>query len=118
MTQANNPLHGIKLEALLTDLVEYYGWEELGDRIDVRCFKNDPSMKSSLRFLRKTLWAREKVEYLYLKMNKLPLPAHKPRDDGYQASDKTRRAANDKTAAKQSKDSNDDAQVNANIWGN
>ncbi|MFT5235143.1 MAG: hypothetical protein ACI90A_000506 [Shewanella sp.] len=117
MTQANNPLHGIKLEALLTDLVEHYGWEGLGDRIDVRCFKNDPSMKSSLRFLRKTLWAREKVEYLYLKMNKLPLPAQKPRDDGYQASDKSRRAASHKATDKQSKDSNDDAQLNANIWG-
>ncbi|ABV36221.1 conserved hypothetical protein [Shewanella sediminis HAW-EB3] len=117
MTQANNPLHGIKLEDLLTDLVDHYGWEELGSRIDIRCFNHDPSIKSSLRFLRKTLWAREKVEYLYLKMNKLPLPARKPRDDGYQASDKTLRAAKDRTTAKPNKDSNDDTQVNANIWG-
>ncbi|MCL1059325.1 VF530 family protein [Shewanella gelidimarina] len=117
MTQANNPLHGIKLETLLTELVERYGWEELGDRIDVRCFKHDPSIKSSLRFLRKTLWAREKVEYLYLKTNKLPLPARKPRDDGYQASDKTLRTANNKAIDKPSKDSNDDTQINANIWG-
>lgn len=117
MTQANNPLHGIKLEDLLTDLVDHYGWEELGSRIDIRCFNNDPSIKSSLRFLRKTLWAREKVEYLYLKMNKLPLPAKKPRDDGYQASDKTLRAAKNRATAKPNKDSNDDTQVNANIWG-
>lgn len=115
MTQTNNPLHGIKLESLLTDLVEHYGWEELGDRINVRCFKHDPSMKSSLRFLRKTLWAREKVEYLYLKMNKLPLPAQKPQDDGYQASDKSRRAASNKT--KTTTGSNDDSRVNTDIWG-
>lgn len=74
MTQANNPLHGIKLETIITDLVERYGWEELGERIKIRCFTHDPSIKSSLRFLRKTDWAREKVEYLYLKANKLPLP--------------------------------------------
>ncbi|AVV82813.1 hypothetical protein SPWS13_1002 [Shewanella putrefaciens] len=77
MTQANNPLHGIKLETIVTDLVERYGWEELGERIQIRCFTHDPSIKSSLRFLRKTDWAREKVEYLYLKANKLPLPHRK-----------------------------------------
>ena len=81
MTQANNPLHGIKLEDLLTDLVDHYGWEELGSRIDIRCFNHDPSIKSSLKFLRKTPWARDKVEYLYLKMNKLPLPAPKTYTD-------------------------------------
>ena len=81
MTQANNPLHGIKLEDLLTDLVDHYGWEELGSRIDIRCFNHDPSIKSSLKFLRKTPWARDKVEYLYLKMNKLPLPAPKAYSD-------------------------------------
>ncbi|WP_065188503.1 VF530 family DNA-binding protein [Shewanella woodyi] len=118
MTQANNPLHGIKLEALLTDLVEHYGWEGLADRIDVRCFKNDPSMKSSLRFLRKTLWAREKVEYLYLKMNKLPLPAKKPREDGYQSSDKAlRKAANKRAENTTDSDKKGDGQVNADIWG-
>ena len=79
MTQANNPLHGIKLEDLLNDLVDHYGWEELGQRIDIRCFNHDPSIKSSLKFLRKTQWARDKVEYLYLKLHKLPLPA--PRVD-------------------------------------
>ena len=117
MTQVNNPLHGIKLENLLTDLVEHYGWEELGTRIDVRCFNHDPSIKSSLRFLRKTLWAREKVEYLYLKMNKLPLPARKPRDDHYQASDKSLRAASNRPNAHSDDNNDDDNQLNTNIWG-
>jgi len=54
MTQTNNPLHGITLEKLLTELVEHYGWEELGYRINIRCFNQDPSIKSSLKFLRKT----------------------------------------------------------------
>ncbi len=66
MTQANNPLHGITLAQLLTQLVELYGWEELGRRIPIRCFTQDPSLKSSLAFLRRTPWAREKVEALYL----------------------------------------------------
>ncbi len=64
--QPNNPLHGITLEKLLTQLVDHYGWEELGRRIDIRCFNWEPSIKSSLKFLRKTPWAREKVERLYL----------------------------------------------------
>jgi len=66
--QPNNPLHGITLEQLLTQLVDYYGWESLGERININCFKSDPSIKSSLKFLRKTLWAREKVERLYIAM--------------------------------------------------
>ncbi len=65
--QANNPLHGISLEQLLTKLVAHYGWEELSKRIDIKCFKNDPSIKSSLTFLRKTPWARKKLEELYLR---------------------------------------------------
>jgi uncharacterized protein (DUF2132 family) len=65
-TQVNNPLHGIKLEQLLMKLVEHYGWEELAIRININCFKSDPSMKSSLKFLRKMPWAREKVEALFL----------------------------------------------------
>lgn len=77
MNQANNPLHGIKLETILIDLVDKFGWEELGERINIRCFTHDPSIKSSLKFLRKTEWARDKVEYLYLKANKLPLPPPK-----------------------------------------
>jgi len=64
--QPNNPLHGITLEQIVNSLVEQYGWSGLGKRINIRCFKNDPSVKSSLRFLRKTPWARTKVEDLYL----------------------------------------------------
>ena len=62
----NNPLHGVTLEALLTELVERRGWTGLAEEIDVRCFKFDPSIKSSLQFLRRTPWARAKVEQLYL----------------------------------------------------
>jgi len=65
--QPNNPLHGVKLADMLEHLVDRYGWLELGDRINIRCFNNDPSIKSSLKFLRKTIWAREKVERLYLR---------------------------------------------------
>ncbi len=65
-TQANNPLHGIKLEQIVTELVEHYGWQELAIRININCFKSDPSVKSSLKFLRKTPWARDKVEELFL----------------------------------------------------
>ncbi|MCK5793597.1 MAG: DUF2132 domain-containing protein [Anaerolineales bacterium] len=68
-TQPNNPLHGITLEKIVTSLVERYGWSELGRRINIRCFTHDPSLKSSLKFLRRTPWAREKVEALYLSMN-------------------------------------------------
>jgi len=68
--QPNNPLHGITLEQIVNSLVEHYGWAELGRRIDIRCFKNDPSLKSSLKFLRRTPWAREKVEKLYLNIQK------------------------------------------------
>jgi uncharacterized protein (DUF2132 family) len=65
--QPNNPLHGITLEMMLDQLVEQYGWAELGNRIPINCFVNDPSLKSSLKFLRRTPWARKKVEDLYLK---------------------------------------------------
>jgi uncharacterized protein (DUF2132 family) len=64
--QPNNPLHGITLEMILTQLVEQYGWAELGERIPINCFTHDPSIKSSLKFLRRTPWARKKVEDLYL----------------------------------------------------
>jgi uncharacterized protein (DUF2132 family) len=64
--QANNPLHGITLEKILLHLVEQYGWEGLAERINIRCFKFDPNIKSCLVFLRKTQWARTKVEKLYL----------------------------------------------------
>jgi len=66
--QPNNPLHGVTLEAMVTALVDFYGWGGLGERIPVRCFNVDPSVTPSLRFLRKTPWAREKVEGLYLFM--------------------------------------------------
>lgn len=66
--QLRNPLHGLTLEAIVTALVAHYGWAELGVRIPVRCFTQDPSIGSSLKFLRKTPWAREKVEGLYLFM--------------------------------------------------
>jgi len=68
--QVNNPLHGIKLADLLEDLVKYYGWEMLAMKININCFKKDPSIKSSLKFLRRTPWARDKVEQLYLKVFK------------------------------------------------
>ncbi|HLP19784.1 MAG TPA: VF530 family protein [Chitinophagales bacterium] len=65
--QANNPLHGITLEKILLHLVETYGWEEMADYVPIRCFQFDPSVKSSLTFLRKTPWARTRVENMYLK---------------------------------------------------
>jgi len=65
--QSNDPLHGVTLERLLTELVAHLGWEELGARIDIRCFRFEPSIKSSLVFLRKTPWARAKVEDLYVR---------------------------------------------------
>ncbi|MFT5781503.1 MAG: hypothetical protein ACI9EB_000869 [Pseudomonas sp.] len=76
---AKNPLHGITLEALLKELVDHYGWEGLGQHIDIRCFKHDPNIKSSLIFLRKTPWARDRVESLFIKLRKSqanrPVPA-------------------------------------------
>ncbi len=66
--QVNNPLHGVKLADMVEGLVAWYGWDELGERINIRCFNFNPSVKSSLSFLRKTPWARERVEGLYLKM--------------------------------------------------
>jgi uncharacterized protein (DUF2132 family) len=66
MAPAKDPLHGITLEALLTELVARHGWASMGRSIDIRCFTQDPSIPSSLKFLRKTPWAREKVEELYL----------------------------------------------------
>lgn len=73
-TQTNDPLHGITLQALLTELVDHYGWETLAVRINVNCFKKDPSIKSSLKFLRKTPWAREKVEQFYLQHKGASVP--------------------------------------------
>lgn len=64
--QINNPMHGVTLEQIVNSLVEHYGWDQLGILIDIRCFNNDPSVKSSLKFLRRTPWARKKVERLYI----------------------------------------------------
>lgn len=64
--QPNNPLHGVKLKDILIVLEEVYGWEEMGRRVNIRCFTHDPSMGSSLKFLRRTPWARNKVEKMYL----------------------------------------------------
>ena len=67
-TPSRDPLHGVTLERMINELVEHYSWEGLGQRINIRCFTHDPSVKSSLSFLRKTPWAREKVEALYVSM--------------------------------------------------
>ena len=64
--QPNNPLHGVTLERVVTSLVDRYGWDGLAGKININCFTNDPSIKSSLKFLRKTQWARDKVENLYI----------------------------------------------------
>ncbi|MTI41395.1 VF530 family DNA-binding protein [Fulvivirga lutimaris] len=66
--QPNNPLHGVKLADIMEQLVDHYGWEKLAQKININCFKNNPTIKSSLTFLRKTPWARDKVENLYLRM--------------------------------------------------
>ncbi|MCW8880126.1 MAG: VF530 family protein [Kangiellaceae bacterium] len=63
---SNDLLHGVKLEAIVSKLVEYYGWSQLASQIDIKCFKDNPSVKSSLKFLRRTSWARQKIELLYL----------------------------------------------------
>lgn len=70
MDQPKNPLHGLTLEKMLTELVEQYGWERLAQAVNVRCFKFDPSIKSSLSFLRKTPWARQELEAFYLRQRK------------------------------------------------
>lgn len=69
-SQPNNPLHGVKLEQIINELVAHYGWEYMGHTINIRCFNENPSVKSSLKFLRRTPWARTKVEAMYLNMLK------------------------------------------------
>ncbi|WP_026755247.1 VF530 family DNA-binding protein [Sediminibacter sp. Hel_I_10] len=69
-TQKNNPLHGKTLESIVTELEAHYGWEYMGHQINIRCFTQDPSVKSSLKFLRRTPWARSKVEAMYVNMLK------------------------------------------------
>ena len=75
--QSKDPLHGVTLERIVTELVEHYGWDVLGQRIDINCFQNEPSIKSSLKFLRRTPWARAKVEELYVITNYPPRILHK-----------------------------------------
>ena len=70
LAQPNNPLHGITLETILTTLVAHYGWHELHKLVSIQCFFNEPSIKSSLKFLRKTPWARQKIEELYLDLKR------------------------------------------------
>ena len=72
--QPNNPLHGVTLEMVIKRLVDRYGWDGLAQRIDINCFKSDPSIKSSLKFLRKTQWARDKAENLYISTFEKPSP--------------------------------------------
>lgn len=66
--QPNNPLHGIKLQQIVEDLVDYYGWEQLSHHVDINCFKNEPSITSSLKFLRRFQWARDEVEHLWIEV--------------------------------------------------
>ncbi|NKF52426.1 DUF2132 domain-containing protein [Shewanella sp. WXL01] len=117
MTQKNNPLHGVKLEQVVTDLVAHYGWEQMAEQININCFKSDPSVKSSLKFLRKTQWARDKVEMLWLKMNNHQLPDHYfvSKTDTEKPSSHTQKAS--APAAKTDKTESSDS-VNAHIWGN
>jgi uncharacterized protein (DUF2132 family) len=68
--QSNDPLHGITLEKILIELVDYFGWEDLGQHIPINCFISNPSIQSSLKFLRKTPWARKKVENLFIRTKK------------------------------------------------
>ncbi len=70
MSQPQDPLHGVTLESILVELQAHYGWEGLAERVDIRCFKSDPSIKSSLTFLRKTPWARAKVEGLFVELRR------------------------------------------------
>jgi uncharacterized protein (DUF2132 family) len=75
VNSSKDPLHGVTLEVIVTRLAAHYGWEELGQRITIRCFTHDPSVKSSLQFLRRTPWARQKVEQLYVRTDFGPGPA-------------------------------------------
>ncbi|HBS80946.1 MAG: hypothetical protein CMK99_12130 [Pseudomonas sp.] len=73
MTQPRDPLHGVTLESILVELQAHYGWDGLAERVDIRCFKSDPSIKSSLTFLRKTPWARSKVEAMFVQLRQTAL---------------------------------------------
>jgi uncharacterized protein (DUF2132 family) len=104
--QRNNPLHGIKLEALLTELLEHYDWEDLAEAMNLNCFKSNPSIKSSLKFLRKFPWAREKAEGFYLyRYKRLP----RPNDEQYELSPRERTIAPKKES---------DYEPPKDVWGN
>lgn len=124
--QRNNPLHGVKLEALLTELVEHYGWEAMASEFNFNCFKSNPSIKSSLKFLRKTQWAREKVESFFLYQYKgLPRPGEidqelSPRDRTIPLDQKPRGASPIKPRPQRAKKSGDDDKDNdaaKDVWG-
>ncbi len=125
--QKNNPLHGIKLEALLTELLEHYSWEDLATAMNLNCFKSNPSIKSSLKFLRKTPWAREKVEGFYLyKYKRLP----RPDDEQYELPPRDRTIPLDQQPGSPAKiiakkpeqrdipSSNESPTIPENVWGN
>ncbi|MBV7315170.1 VF530 family DNA-binding protein [Shewanella sp. NIFS-20-20] len=107
MNQANNPLHGLTLEAILTDLQRQLGWEGLYQKIRVNCFSDNPSIKSSLKFLRKTQWARDKLEILYLTTHQLELPAHLLAVHTQTAPQKSQHKTSPTSAAG----------INSHIWG-
>jgi uncharacterized protein (DUF2132 family) len=92
---AADPLHGMTLEAILTYLVDLYGWEQLGDGIRINCFNDNPSIKSSLTFLRKTPWARKKVEALYVNSITLKTGAAEPPDKSADPADPAASAASE-----------------------
>lgn len=100
--QINNPLHGVTLEQILTRLVEKYGWLKLSEKIAINCFKNEPSIKSSLKFLRKTPWAREKVEQLYLN-------AQTPKTQQF--------STQKKNNSNKSSNTHKQGLINAQVWG-
>ena len=82
-SQPGNPLHGVTLEAILNDLVAHFGWPELGEQVKIRCFTSDPSISSSLKFLRRTPWARERVESLYLFMRREQARQRRAQESGF-----------------------------------
>ena len=88
MPQPNDPLHGITLEMIVTRLVDHYGWQRLGRKITINCFNKEPSIKSSLKFLRKTPWARKKVETLFLRTRFAQRPEKRKEKNGTDRQDK------------------------------
>jgi uncharacterized protein (DUF2132 family) len=113
--QPLNPLHGVKLEQVITDLVDTFGWEVLAEQVNLNCFKDKPSVKSSLKFLRKTPWARDKVEslYVYAIVRGKPLRSQ----EAYQAKLRSSPKAAPMSAPKSvSKPASKSGTINSNIW--